>query len=222
MFSSVAGGALGGATIELLSFVGFFLFGAVLGAAQALVLPRYLTNPTTVLILPQRLRDPRGAIWGTAVFWVLVSFAGWFAGLIVLVLVNLLTSGTPEVIRQIGYVLASLIGTDTASTFVPLFSLAWTLLAAFQALALVSVASGAARRLLLPLAVLWALVGAVGGALGVAGGLAIDARVFPDGDGSLFLGRILSAAATQAAAGTLYGAATGVVLVMIARRSASS
>ena len=96
----------------------------------------------------------------------------------------------------------------------------WVGLATFQGAALVLLALG--HRWLLPLAVVWVIAGVIGGALAVIASLYIDAMVLPRGDPGSFLDEVLTVATEQAVAGAIYGAATGVVLAIIAHRTASS
>ena len=116
---STLGGAVGGLVSEPLEIVGvLFLPGVTLGAAQALVLQRYLR--------------------GTG-YWAVASFVGWFAGWVVIALENLVTYyliGVPEGTQQIGSAIKRLIGTEGASTVFPIYSLVWVVFAAFQFLAL--------------------------------------------------------------------------------------
>lgn len=194
------GGAVGGSTFEL-EFIGpIFLFGPILGAAQVLVLWRYLKE---------------------AVFlWVLLSSFGWFAGWIAFGLSRTIASqtGISEVFRPIGSAMSLLVGTETAREQ-SLLIVVWAVFAAFQGAALALEAWEAGRQPSLPLAALWLAAGVAGGALAVAASLTISARVFHGSGASVPLGPVASQAAEQAVAGAIYGATTGVVLAMIARRS---
>lgn len=180
-----------------------FLFGPIFGAAQALVLARYLTRETAAL-------------------WVLVSFLGWFAGVVaVATAVGLLGEGVQDEVAQ-------WTGSEVP-LILTLMVLAWTVLGASQALVLLKRLSASSHAL----AALWALAAAVGGAAAQAAifylAIALPGLASADaGDG--FLRQVLSGAVGVGAgvaagpggvvAGTLYGAATSVVLAMIARRSA--
>lgn len=169
-----------------------FLSGLILGAAQVLVLRRYLPA-------------------GVAGRWVLASFLGWFAGWMGLGLASKQAnvSGLPEIAQQVGSVAATVVGTEEARTTVPLRFWVWAVFAISQSAVLVL-----GLRLSLSLGALWVLAGDVDGTLGELASSTISARVFPGSGGRL----LLDIAVEQAAAGALYGAAPGVVLVMIARR----
>jgi hypothetical protein len=193
VLASAVGGAVAGPASEPLGILGtLFLSGLILGAAQVLVLRRYLPA-------------------GVAGRWMLASFLGWFAGWMGLGLASKQAnvSGLPEIAQQVGSVAATVVGTEEARTTVPLRFWVWAVFAISQSAVLVL-----GLRLSLSLGALWVLAGAVGGTLGELASSTISARVFPGSGGRL----LLDIAVEQAAAGALYGAATGVVLVMIARR----
>ncbi len=128
--------------------------GVILGAAQALVLRRYLPYPPTETNV-------------AALVWVGASFLGWLVGCIVFAVVRASArlTGVPEIAQQIGSLFAQVVGTETART-TALRIVVWVTLATFQgaALALAALALGH-RRTLLPLAALWVLAGSIGGAL---------------------------------------------------------
>ncbi len=132
--------------------------------------------------------------------------AGWLA-----------VAMTNVIAEPVGSVLVELVGTEEANTIFLSTSVVWMVLAIFQAATLAIVALPSERRRLLPLAALWVLAGTVGGALGVGAIITLAARVLPDAGGDLFLGIAVSAAGS-AVSGALYGAATGVVLAVLARR----
>ncbi len=203
VLASAVGGAAGGAT-TVLEFVGpILLWGLALGAAQALVLWRYLRE--------------------AAAPWVAISFVGWIVGFVIFLLVRVLVdlTGVPEIARRAGSVIDQLAGSVDASTTLPGLLVVWVVFAASQGMVLALVALAAGRRFLLPLAALWLLAGALGGVPAVSASYYLTnmAALHP-GDGSGYPGQIVPDAIGQAAAGALYGAATGVVLVMITRRSA--
>lgn len=209
VLASVIGGAILALVAEPLEIIGFlFLPGVILGTAQALVLRHYLSYL------------PRGST-GVAVIWVFMSSVGWLAGCVVFVLARALArlTGGPEIAYQVGSLFVQLVGTETART-TTLEIVIWATFAAFQGAALALVAiDGPGRRSLLPLAALWIPAGVIGGVLAVAASSTVVAAAFPVGDFDLFFDRILPGIVGLATAGALYGAATGVVLAMIARRS---
>lgn len=128
-------------------------------------------------------------------------------------------TGVPEIARRAGSVIDQLAGSVAASTILPGLLVVWVVFAASQGAALALVALAFGRRALLPLAALWVLAGAIGGAPAVAASYYLtNAATLHPGDGSGYPGQIAPDAIGQAAAGALYGAATGVVLVMIVRR----
>lgn len=211
VLASAASGVILAPVSEPLEVLGGLLLpGAVLGAGQALVLRRYLPYSPTEAI-------------SVAGMWVVASSIGWVAGWLVFILIRISArlTGVPEIARQVGSLFAQLTGTETARTQV-LEIVIWVTFAFFQgaALALASFALGH-RRTLLPLAVLWVPAGTIGGALALAGSSTVVAAAFPVGGFDLFFDRILPGIVGRTTAGALYGAATGVVLAMIARRSAS-
>lgn len=188
--ASAVGGALGGATFITQFFGVLFLFGVVLGTAQALVLLRYL---------------PLGLVIAGA--WMGASFSGWLAGWMDAIAARMvLMTIVPETNGRLGNEVAG-------------FTV-WATFATFQGVALtLLIALILERRPLLALGLLWVVTGALGGALAVrVGSYLSDALVSGASGGSL--GQILPVIVEQAAAGALYGAATGVVFAMIARRSA--
>lgn len=196
MLVSGLGGAVGGATF-VVQFVGeVFLFGAILGAAQALILRRYLDRSNAEL-------------------WVYASFFGWVAGWLVFVFLvrPVATELVPGLNRQAGSPIV-IAGVYVAGTTLLQFAV-WAVFATFQGAVLASY-----RRVTLPLAALWVAVGTLGGMLAVASGLLINATgVFSSSSEGLLLDQIALPVVMGSAAGALYGAATGVVFVMIARRS---
>ena len=119
-----------------------------------------------------------------------------------------------------GSLFVQLVGTETART-TALEIVIWATFAAFQGAALALVAiDGPGRRSLLPLAALWVPAGAIGGVLAVAASSSVVAAAFPVGGFDLFFDRILPSIVGLTTAEALYGAATGVVLAIIVRRSA--
>jgi hypothetical protein len=144
--------------------------------------------------------------WG-AVFWIAASFLGWFSGWLVLAVAQGLLGGVLE-----GLALELVGSRELAGQTLPV--LLWATLGAFQAFVLRKGLPPSSRSLAAP----WALAGVMGGALAVTAGF------FSDVTQSLELigaDSLLTNAAVMAAAGAIYGAATGVVLAMIARRSAN-
>lgn len=92
--------------------------------------------------------------------------------------------------------------------------------AASQGMVLALVALAAGRRFLLPLAALWLLAGALGGVPAVTASYYLtNAAALHPGDENGYPGQIVPDTIGQAAGGALYGAATGLVLAMIVRRS---
>ena len=187
VLSSALGGAVGGAAF-VLEFLGvLILFGLIFGAAQALVLRRYIRRATG--------------------FWVVASFFGWLTGWLILgVAQGALEGLLSEITRRTG---SEAVATQSLQILV------WVVLGVFQALVLGRWSSPF-------LASLWALAGLVGGtAAQVVAFYLANAPALQPGGGRGLPEQVLSGVASQAAAGALYGAATGVVLVMIARRSAT-
>lgn len=215
VLASAAGGAVAGAIAGLasepLGSDGYlFLPGLALGTAQALVLRRYLSN---------RAVGP----------WVVASFVGWFAGVLLVFVLAFLLAGllgagaaVPEITQRVGPVMEALGGGQTEySNGQPFYLTIWASFAISQgiALALVLLAfGGRTGRSSLSLAALWVLAGIAGGVLGVAADLYVNVAVFPGEERGL-LGRVAPPATALAVAGALYGAVTGVVLAMITRRS---
>ncbi len=196
VLASAIGGAVGGGTF-IVQFVGEgILFGAILGAAQALILRRYLDRSTAEL-------------------WVYASFFGWFVGWLVFILLvrPVATELVPGLDRQAGSPIV-IAGVHIAGTTLLRFVI-WAVFAAFQGAVLAWY-----RRVTLPLAALWVVLGTLGGMLAVALGLLINVTgIFSSSSEGLFLGQIVPPVVMQAATGALYGAVTGLVLAMIARRS---
>ena len=205
VIASATGGAILAPIGEPLEIVGFlFLPGVVLGAAQALVLRRYLPYPPNETNV-------------AALVWVGASFLGWLAGCIVFVLVRALARlmGVPEIAQQIGSLFVQIVGTETART-TALRIVIWAVFAAVQGvtLALGALALGHRRRTLLVLAALWVPAGAIGGALAVAVSSTVVAAAFSGGF-DLFFDRILPGIVGQTTAWALYGVLTGVVFALI-------
>ena len=171
------------------------LFGLVLGTAQALVLWRYFKEAT----------GP----------WIAASFAGWIAGWLVFLFVRLLADlvGWLEVDQQTG---SPSFGPDM---FGPL--MVWVVFTASQGAALALVAFVFGRRSVLPLAALWPLAGSLGGTLATFASYSLTDKTTLQSGTGLFLDEFVALIPGQTAAGALYGAATGVVFAMIARRSAA-
>lgn len=185
VLAGAIGGAVGGASSLLQFFGPLFLWGAALGAAQALVLLRYL--PLFVA----------GA-------WMGASFIGWIAGWMVFFVTRVaLTTLVPEIDRQWGPELAVFV--------------VWMVFAAFQGTTLALVVLALGRRTLLPLAALWVPAGISGGALAVTTSSYLsNATALSLGGGDGYLGQIVPGIVVgQTVAGTLYSAATGVVLAVI-------
>lgn len=208
VLASAAGGAILALLAEPLGIVGFlFLSGVVLGTTQALVLRYYLSY------LP-------GGSTGVATIWVFGSFVGWLGGSVVFVLVRALArlTGVSEIAHQVGSIFVQLVGTETARILAGEVAI-WVTFAAFQGAALALVAiDGPGGRSLLPWAALWVPAGAIGGVLAAAASSTVVAAAFPVGGFDLFFDRILPSIVGRSTAGALYGATTGVVLAMIARR----
>lgn len=202
VLASAVGGAAGGTTFVLGAFGLLFLFGPIIGAAQAVVLRHYLPK-------------------GTAIRWVLVSFLGWFAGLVtVAATVGILGEGVQDAVAQ-------KTGSETP-LLLTLMVLAWAVLGAAQAIFLLRRLSSARF-----LAGLWAVAGVVGGAAaqaiifylptafpGLASAEAGGGLLRQIASGAVGVGAGASVGPGGVFAGAIYGAATGVVLAMIARRSA--
>lgn len=210
LLAGAAGGVVGGLASEPLGIDGYLLLpGLALGAAQALVLRRYL---------PNRAVGP----------WVVASFVGWSVGVVLVFLLALLLAllfgageAVPEFTERAGPVIAEIDQTEY-SKGQPFYLAIWASLALSQGLALalvLSASEGWTGRAAFSLAALWVLVGVAGGALGVVADLYVTVAVFPGEERGL-LGRVALPATALAAAGALYGAATGVVFAMIARRTA--
>lgn len=197
VLASTLGGALGGVSFTTEFFGVLFLFGVILGAAQALVLLRYI---------------PLGVAVAGA--WMGVSFSGWLAGWIVgIVASQVLTTLVPEALAPEAYTYGRL------RAEVTVFAV-WVTLAAFQGAALtLMIALTLGRRPLLALGLLWAVAGVLGAVLAarVSPYLSNATWLDPGASGGS-LGGIVPGAVGQAAAGALYGAATGVVLAMIVAR----
>lgn len=198
MLVSTLGGAVGGAAF-VVPFVGeVFLFGAILGAAQALILRRYLDRRTAEL-------------------WVYASFFGWFVGWLVFIFLvrPVATELAPGLNRQAGSPIV-IAGVYVAGTTLLRFAI-WAVFTAFQGAVLAW-----DRRVTLPLASLWVVVGTLGGMLAVASGLLINATgVFSSSSEGLFLDQIAPPVVMGSAAGALYGATTGAVIAVVVRRSAA-
>lgn len=136
------------------------------------------------------LRYVRGS-W----LWVMVSFFGWVVGSLVGVSLD-------------GGTLPAGLATGLAS---------WAGLGALQCLALVNLPGAVGERRMLRLVVLWLPVSVSGGVLAVAVGYLVQ-RSVPPGAGGSVLADLISVIAGQAAAGVVYGAATGAVLAGLLRR----
>lgn len=194
--ASAVGDTAGGATSEV-EFIGpIFLFGVILGAAQALVLRRYLR--------------------GTIGRWVLASFLGWLTGWLVFALVaKALTALVLGIGQQAGSPIV-IAGYYVAGTSLMQF-VVWAVFGAFQATTL-----ALGRRASPSLGALWAAAGTLGGMLAVVAGLAFNVGMLTLGSEGLFLDWIftppLREPLREAAGGALYGAATGVVLAVVVRR----
>ena len=136
--------------------------------------------------------------------WVVASFLGWLAGWLVLGLAQGTLEGLLSEITRLA-------GSEAAATQASQISV-WTMLGVSQALVIWRWSSPF-------LAALWTVAGVVGGtAAQVAAFYLANAPALQPGGGQDPLYRIVSGAASQAAAGALYGAATGVVLAMIVKR----
>lgn len=209
VLAGATGGAIGGLASEPLGFDGYLLMpGLALGTAQALVLRRYLSK---------RAVGP----------WLAASFFGWSTGLVLIfvLITALFLAGEAEqdITQRLGPVMVGLSGSPTEyADKQPFYLTVWASLAISQGLALALVLlafGGRTGRSSLSLAALWVLAGIAGGALGVAADLYVNVAIYPGEERGL-LGRIAPPATALAAAGALYCATTGVVLAMIARRSA--
>lgn len=197
VLASAIGGAAGGA-VFILDFIGqLLLFGGILGAAQALVVWRYA----------------RG--W-TSVRWVAASSLGWPAGWLAASFARLALQGlVPELFQRPGF--------EQLVVYRFFEPVVWTVFGAFQCIVFSDIlgrVQGTRRQSLLPLAVVWMVASALGGALAVAASFAINMTVLPSGDGNSFWGVILPQAVGQAAGGVLYGAVTGLVIARIVRQGA--
>ena len=138
-----------------------------------------------------------------------VSFSGWLGGRIVAIVARVvLTSILPETSGRLGNEVA--------------WFAVWATFAAFQGAALtLLVALTLRRRPLLALGLLWVVAGVSGGVLaGRVSPYLSNAPVLDPGASGGSLDQIVPVIVGQAAAGAIYGVATGVVLAMITRRSA--
>lgn len=197
VLASAVGGGAGGATLNT-AFIGpLVLFGAVLGAAQALIVWRYMGG------------------WAS-INWLVASVLGWPLGAIVANVVKLpLRDLVPEIFQNPSYQAVMV-----NRAFEPI---TWVVFGAFQCMALLPILGPAlGRRSSRLFAALGVLSSALGGALAVAASFAINATVLPLGNGDLFWEVTLPQAVGQAVGGALYGVVTGVIIARIVRQAAQS
>lgn len=201
VLAGAAGGAVGGGTLYILEIFSLtLLFGVTLGVAQALVIRRYLPG-------------------GAALLWAFFSSFGWpvgwfFLGLAIFFL-NMAGRGFDT---QAGS--SSFAGVPVSGAGLLMSPVVFAVFGAFQAVVLLALLG----RTFLPLAALWVAASALAGVLAPLGGLAVvvvGAETSVGGVGGGFVNSVLGPAVVTSAVFALYGTVTGVVLAMIARRTAA-